>query len=159
MVRRFNKATRLSLQATALFVMGAVITANCSRDAALAPLDKERVSAGTWGGDSAGMIVTDQQAHLHIGCTLGDILGVITLDADGNFARDGTYQPRAFPVALGPSVPARFTGSLSDRTMRVSVVVNDTIDRVTRYFGPVVIELGVAPRLGPCPICLTLRAP
>ena len=134
-------------------LVGSVFAASCGRDDALAPLSADKLSLGTWGGDSAGVIVSDSGTHIHIGCTLGDIAGTVTLDAEGNFVRDGSYQPRAYPVAVGPTVPARFTGNVDGRVLRITVVVNDTIDKITRTFGPVTVVLGIEPRLGPCPIC------
>ncbi len=46
--------------------------------------------AGTWGGDNAGLIVNDNDVHVHIGCTLGDAVGPIRTDADGKFEATGT---------------------------------------------------------------------
>ena len=31
----------------------------------------DTVPAGTWGGEDAGMIVSAEGAHVHVGCTLG----------------------------------------------------------------------------------------
>jgi hypothetical protein len=126
---------------------------SCTREDAIAPLERDRVSIGTWGGDNAGLIVTDSVAHLHIGCTFGDIAGRIRLDGSGSFVVDGTYQPRAYPIAIGTPVPARFTGTVQGRRLTVSVVVNDTVDKTTRNYGPVTVYFGDDPRLGPCPIC------
>jgi len=126
---------------------------HCTHDDALAPRERDRLSAGTWGGDNAALIVTDSVAHLHIACTFGDIAGRIALEANGTFARDGTYQPRAFPVISGPPVPARFTGALRNGVLTISAVVNDTVTKTIRAYGPVALVLGATPRLGPCPIC------
>ncbi len=46
--------------------------------------------AGTWGGDNAGLIVSSNDVHVHIGCTLGDAVGPIHPDADGRFEATGT---------------------------------------------------------------------
>jgi hypothetical protein len=60
---------------------------------------------------------------------------------------------RAYPIAIGPSVPARFVGHLDGATLTMTVVVNDTVQHQTVTRGPVVVKLGDTPRLGPCPIC------
>jgi hypothetical protein len=108
---------------------------------------------GTWGGDSAGMIVGDTATHLHVGCTYGDVSGRIVIGADGRFDVQGSYLLRAYPVAVGPTVPARFVGRVAGRTAVVTVTVNDTIDRRVVVRGPVTVRLGDAPVMGPCPIC------
>jgi len=43
------------------------------------------LALGTWGGDSAGMIVSDTAMHLHVACTYGDVSGRIPVDASGTF--------------------------------------------------------------------------
>ena len=133
-------------------MLGALVTIGCG-DGTIAPLDATRVAAGTWGADGAGAIVTDSVMHVHIGCTFGDVLGIVTLDQSGAFDREGSFQPRAYPVAIGPSVPARFVGRVQGRTMTVTVTANDTIAKMERVFGPVTVTYDVEPRLGPCPIC------
>ena len=60
---------------------------------------------------------------------------------------------RAYPVAVGPSVPAQFTGHVTGKTLTLSVMVNDTVQKATVSMGPVSMVLGVEPKMGPCPIC------
>jgi len=48
---------------------------------------------GTWGGDGAGMIVSDTSMHLHVGCTFGDVSGRVSV-ASGTFEVDGSYMLR-----------------------------------------------------------------
>lgn len=104
---------------------------------------------GTWGGDNAGLIVTDSTAHIHIGCTLGDADGPIHPDAQGRFEASGTYNVDAYPIDRGILHPARFTGQVVGRRMTLTVVLTDT----TRQLGPVTLTYGKEPRMGPCPIC------
>jgi hypothetical protein len=108
---------------------------------------------GTWGGDSAGMIVSDATTHLHIGCTFGDVAGRIPIDTHGEFDVSGSYLLRAYPIAVGPTLPARFVGRLDRTTVTVTVTIDDTINKQTVVRGPAVVTLGTEPRLGPCPIC------
>ena len=104
---------------------------------------------GTWGGDNAGLIVTDTDVHVHIGCTVGDAVGPIHPDADGRFEATGTYNVDAYPVDRGIIHPATFTGQIIDQTMTLTVTLTDT----ARVLGPVTLTYGKEPIMGPCPIC------
>lgn len=111
------------------------------------------IALGTWGGDSAGMIVSDTAMHLHIDCTYGDVSGRVAVAANGQFDVHGSYVLRAYPIMVGPAFPARFAGRLVGKVVTVTVTVDDTVDHQTVVRGPVVVEYGADPRLGPCPIC------
>lgn len=104
---------------------------------------------GTWGGDNAGLIVSNTDVHVHIGCTLGDALGPIHPDANGRFEATGTYNVNAYPVDRGIIHPARFTGQIIEQTMTLTVSLTDT----ARVLGPVTLIYGKDPKMGPCPIC------
>jgi hypothetical protein len=104
---------------------------------------------GTWGGDNAGLIVTDSLAHVHIGCTLGDASAPILPSPDGRFEAEGTYNIDAYPVDRGITHPARFIGQIAGQTMTLSVELTDTAVRL----GPVRLTRGKEPQMGPCPIC------
>lgn len=108
-----------------------------------------RVPLGTWGGDEAGLIVSEGEAHVHIGCTLGDIPGPIPVDARGGFDVAGTYNVDAFPVDRGIRHPARFMGRTDFLTLTLFVQLSDT----GQAFGPVTLSRGVTPRMKNCPIC------
>ena len=136
---------------SALLVCAASVLA-CA-DAPVAPVDATRIAAGTWGGSGAGVIVTDSALHVHIGCSFGDVLGVVALNANGTFSSDGSYMPRAYPIAIGPAVPARFSGKVQGRALTITVIVNDTVTKMERVYGPVVVTYDREPQLGPCPIC------
>jgi hypothetical protein len=135
----------------ALFFCGALFIA-CSSGPTVGPVDGE-LPLGTWGGDSAGMIVSDTSMHLHVGCTFGDVSGRIKIADDGSLDVAGSYMLHAYPVAVGPTVPARFTGKVIGTTAIVTATIDDTVQHQTVVHGPVVVSLGVTPRLGPCPIC------
>lgn len=111
------------------------------------------LAAGTWGGDDAGVIVNATTTHVHVGCTKGDFPPGIELDAEGRFSVSGDYLVRAYPVATGPTMPARFAGVVRGRELTMTVAVNDTIEKQLVVFGPVTVTLGSDPRMGPCPIC------
>lgn len=112
------------------------------------------LAIGTWGGPNAGMIVVDTLTHIHIGCTYGDIPRRVAVDANGHFAYDGNYMLHAYPVAVGPTVPAQFSGQLNGKILTIAVAVNDTVSHQVVSLGPVTVEFGKEPQLGPCPICL-----
>jgi hypothetical protein len=132
-------------------IAAAALTIGCAGGPSL-PTDG-LLAIGTWGGDNAGAIVQDSAAHFHVGCTYGDVSGRIQLDADGRFAVTGSYLLRAFPIAVGPTMPAQFSGAVDGKTMTFTVVVNDTVEHRTTTLGPSTVVLGMEPRLGPCPIC------
>ncbi|MES1259737.1 MAG: hypothetical protein ABUL71_04015 [Gemmatimonadota bacterium] len=130
----------------------AVLAAACSSSTNLPPYDGN-VALGTWGGDTAGLIVSDTAMHLHIGCTFGDVSGRVPLSAGGDFDVTGSYQLHAYPIAVGPTVPARFVGHLSGSKLTITVTVNDTVAHATVVKGPVVVRYGDEPQMGNCPIC------
>src|SRR5437879_7908056 len=106
-------------------------------------------SQGTCGGDNGGLIAFDTTAHVHIGCTAGDTKQAVVADDQGRFDAPGRYNITLYPVARGPDHPARFTGSTDGHVMTLTVTLTDTA--VT--LGPVRLELGKEPQMGPCPIC------
>jgi hypothetical protein len=106
---------------------------------------------GTWGGDNAGLIVSGNDVHVHIGCTLGDAGGPIRPDQNGRFEASGTYNVDAYPVDRGITHPATFTGQITGNTMTLTVSLNDT----GQVLGPVSLIYGKEAKMGPCPICRT----
>ena len=80
---------------------------------------------GTWGGDNAGLIVSGANVHVHIGCTLGDVIGPIRPDSTGRFQVTGTYNVDAYPVDRGIIHPASFTGRIVGQTMTLTVALTD----------------------------------
>ena len=104
---------------------------------------------GTWGGLNAGLIADDTSAHIHIGCTYGQIHQALVPDAEGRFDVPGQQNITAHPVDLGVLHPARFRGRIADGQMSLTVTLTDT----TVTLGPVQLVYGKEPRMGPCPIC------
>jgi hypothetical protein len=104
---------------------------------------------GTWGGDNAGMIITGNDVHVHIGCTLGNTVRPIHPDANGRFEASGTYNVDAYPVDRGIVHPATFSGRIVGQTMTLTVTLTDT----GQVLGPVTLVYGKEPQMGPCPIC------
>lgn len=125
----------------------------CSSSRTSAPPADGLLPLGNWGGEGAGLIVSDTAMHLHVGCTFGDASGRIAINSNGQFDVVGSYMLRAFPIAVGPAVPARFTGRLDGNTVTVTATVDDTVQKKTVVMGPVKVVLGQEAKLGPCPIC------
>jgi len=119
----------------------------------VAPLPDDQLALGTWGGDEAGVMVTETGAHVHVGCTFGDIDGRIPLDTKGRFTVDGSYMLRAYPVAVGPALPAQFAGQVLGETLTLAVAVNDTVEGKVVALGPVSLVYGREPKMSICPIC------
>jgi hypothetical protein len=133
-------------------LVATVATLSCASASPVVPSDL-RLPLGTYGGDSGGMIVGDTAMHLHIGCTFGDVSGRVSVNQNGRFDVAGSYTLRAYPVAIGPAVPARFSGSIDGDRIVVTATIDDTVAHTTVVRGPVSLRLAVEPRLGPCPIC------
>jgi hypothetical protein len=132
--------------------LATLVAVACSSASSPLPADG-LLPLGNWGGDSSAMIVSDTAMHLHISCTYGDISGRVQINANGDFNVAGSYMLRAYPIAVGPSVPARFVGHLSGSSLTVTAIVNDTTQHASVTRGPVTVTLGADPRLMPCPIC------
>ena len=139
----------------AIAVLCGLAAACSSSNVAFAP--NGFLPLGNWGGDSAGMIVSDTGTHFHIACTYGDVSGRLPLSADGRFDVAGSYLLRAFPIAVGPTMPARFvgrvTGTAANPMATITVTVTDTIADTTVVRGPVTVTWGRNPKDMPCPIC------
>ena len=117
--------------------------------------DDRLLPAGTWGGKNAGMIVSDSGAHLHIGCTLGEVVVPISVDASGRFNVPESHNLTAYPVDRGIFLPARLTGQQDLLSVSITVTVDDTVNHTTVVLGPIRLRLGQRPEMGPCPICTT----
>src|SRR4026209_2237501 len=146
---------RLILKPLSLIALG-LLVGSCSGSSLLPPSDGI-LAVGTWGGDNSGVIVTDSAVHVHVGCTFGDMPGNVPLDATGRFTIDGSYVLRAYPIQIGPSLPAQFSGRVSGRTLTLAIAVNDTVEKRLVALGPISVVYGHTPNLGPCPICRVPR--
>jgi hypothetical protein len=142
-----------TLLAGLVLLVAAVTTLSCAAASPVLPADL-RLPLGTYGGDGGGMIVGDTAMHVHMGCTFGDVSGRVPVDASGRFDVAGSYTLRAYPITVGPSVPARFTGTIDGDRVVVTATIDDTVEHRTVVYGPMSLRLGVEPLRGlPCPIC------
>ncbi len=133
------------------------VIATACHESTTVPASGRQLIAGTWGGVNAGVIVDDSLAHVHIGCTFGNFKVPLETAPDGRFAVDGEYLLRAYPVQMGPTLPARFSGTLRGGTLTITVVVTDTVNSRVETLGPVSVRFGREPQLGACPICRSVR--
>lgn len=137
-----------------LAIAAVFASAVACHDSPTPPIVGSTLVIGTWGGVNAGIIVTDSVTHVHVGCTFGDFPPGVVLDADGRFTVDGRYVLRAYPVFIGPYLPAQFSGRVVGKTLTLAVAVHDTVEKKVVALGPIVVRLGDSPQMGPCPICL-----
>jgi hypothetical protein len=128
-----------------------VMLAACSSSTSTLPGDE--LTAGIWGGRFAGAIVEATGVHVHIDCTKGDFPAPIALGVDGRFSVSGSYILRAYPVEMGPSLPAQFAGVVDGNRLTMTVAVNDTVEQKLVVLGPVTVTLGQEPQMANCPIC------
>jgi hypothetical protein len=142
-----------ALRAGARLAITVLAVAACASATNAPPPSDGFIALGSWGGDSAAMIVGDTAMHLHIGCTYGDVSGRVPVGADGRFDVAGSYMLRAYPIAVGPSVPARFVGRVDGATLVVTVTVDDTVQHATVVRGPATVTYAHEPRMMQCPIC------
>jgi hypothetical protein len=145
------------LPSLASLLIAAAGVAGCTDDPLVPYFAGDRLALGTWGGDNAGVIATDSVTHVHIGCTFGDVPGRVALDTNGRFSVSGSYMLRAYPIAVGPTVPAQFNGQVVAGTLTLSIAVNDTVQKKQVPLGPVTVVYGKQPQMGPCPICRVPR--
>jgi len=126
-------------------VASAVLIGPCDPTGLKPPKDL----AGMWGGENAALIADDSSAHIHIGCTYGDVHHRIIPDHDGRFDVPGEQNITAHPVDRGILHPARFVGRVIGTSLTLTVTLTDT----TVTLGPVQVFFGKEPQMGPCPIC------
>lgn len=138
----------LGCAAAALAVLGA----SCPSDDPTSP--DGNLLTGTWGGENVSLIVEQDLAHVHVGCTNGDFTAPIAVDANGRINVSGSYVLRAYPIQVGPSLPAQLAGVISGQQLTFTVAVNDTVENKLVVLGPVAVKFGREPRMGPCPICV-----
>src|SRR5215510_4065177 len=98
------------------FVAAAALLGPCDLTGVKPPKDL----AGTWGGENAGLIADDTSAHIHIGCTYGNIHQQLVVDGHGNFDLPGERNITAHPVDRGILHPARFVGRVRGGDMTLT---------------------------------------
>src|SRR6267378_8339368 len=105
-------------KAAVAFVAAAAVLGPCDPTGLKPPKDL----AGTWGGENAALMADDTSAHIHIGCTYGNIHQQLILDASGRFDLPGEQNITAHPVDRGILHPARFSGDRKSTRLNSSHV-------------------------------------
>ena len=135
---------------------GVLITfASCADDEPFSP--EGDLTVGTWGGENVAVMIEDTTVHVHIGCTNGDFPAPVVVDAEGRFSVAGSYVLRAYPVQVGPPLPAQLAGLVAGRQLVFTVAVNDTVEKKLVVLGPSTVTFARDPKMGPCPICVRSR--
>src|SRR5262249_44085600 len=114
-------AGRGGLTMRQLRILPACVLLGSCLDSGQLPPNDGKLAIGTWGGDNAGVIVSEEQGHVHVGCTFGDMPPNIQLDDSGRFTVSGSYVLRAYPIQQGPSLPASFSGRVSGAVLTLAI--------------------------------------
>jgi hypothetical protein len=108
------------------------------------------VQAGTWAGEHIVMEVTSSGATVEFDCAHGTLDAPLALDSGGRFDVSGSFTPERGGPTRGDSasraVPARYTGSLDDSTLTITVVLTESKATV----GVFTLRHGARPRLFKC---------
>jgi hypothetical protein len=134
-----------TLRAILLLATSAALAAFCSPTAA----DGANVPSGTWAGEHIVLEVTAAGATVEFDCAHGTIAGALILDGAGRFDVAGSFtRESGGPTRQdsGRAEPARYSGSLKDSTLTVTVVLTESRDTV----GVFTLKRGAAPRLIKC---------
>jgi hypothetical protein len=131
----------------------AVVAGGCSAGADTSPAGDgggEKVAAGVWGGEHAGVTVTQDGAVVEFDCAHGEIGARLLLDDSSRFDLPGTFVlEQGGPVRPGQILPtseARYRASIDGRRMRLEVTLVGTGERI----GAFELVLGESPRLLKC---------
>jgi len=98
--------------------------------------EKGRVRLGTWGGDSAGLEVTETGATARFSCGRGIVTQPLLLDRNGRFDVPATHFIEIGPASLRH--PARYTASTDGNRMTLTVTILDS----GQVFGPFRLVFG-----------------
>jgi hypothetical protein len=104
------------------------------------PTASSRVAVGVWGiAINAKMVqmleVRDTEAVVDFPCAHGLISQPLTLDANGQFAVEGTYTQESgvAPAAAVLPVPARYSGQTDGQTLTLTVTLVDGAVKIGDY--------------------------
>ena len=115
-----------------------------------APEKVASVPTGMWGGEHIALDVSDSGARVEYDCAHGTINKPLTLDSNRSFDVRGSYvREHGGPVREGEEgdgQPARYTGSVQDQKMTITVTLIDTKETV----GTFTLAHGKTPRLRKC---------
>ena len=107
------------------------------------------VESGTWAGEHIVMEVAGSGATVEFDCAHGTLDAPLALDNRGRFDIAGTFTPeRGGPTrdSAPRAVPARYTGSLLDSILTITVTLTESKDSV----GVFTLRHGARPKLFKC---------
>jgi hypothetical protein len=140
----FRSSTRANILALLVF------TTACANDSPMSP--GSMLAFGAWGGDAAQVVTSTTTTHVLLGCTFGDFPGNITLDANGRFAVNGSWNPSVGPIQQNATMPAQMSGQVVGATLTFAIAVNDTIRKQVTSLGPQSAEFGKQASVVVCPL-------
>jgi hypothetical protein len=95
------------------------------------------VAPSEWGGDHVGLTVSATGGTLEYDCASGTIDQPIVTATNGNFVAQGTHTiGHGGPIMVGETPdrhPARYDGWTDGETMRLSVTLTDTGQKLGEY--------------------------
>jgi hypothetical protein len=127
-----------------------VFTAACAMDSPMSP--GTMLAFGEWGGDGAQVVTSGTTTHVLLGCTFGDFPGNISLDANGRFVVNGSWNPSVGPIQQNATMPAQMSGQVVGATVTFAIAVNDTTRKQVTLLGPRSAEFGKQAGLLVCPV-------
>ncbi len=106
-----------------------------------------RLLAGIWGGEQVSLNAAPEGTAFSQFCAEGRIDRPVPLDSNGRFDVVGTYsRNRGGPI--GGAEPARFSGSITENHLTLTVILINTNEQV----GPFVLERGRQTKVPDCPL-------
>ena len=107
---------------------------------------------GHWGSYSSDVEVTHTSTQVVVNCSFGNFPGEISLDRDGRFTINGSWNRSTGPVQINGQMPAQMSGQVYGNEMTFAVAVNDTIAKQVTSVGPVTVEYGRRDSNYACPL-------
>jgi len=127
-------------------VAATVMAAACGESLRVPQAQGGPLGPSVWGGQEAGLVVTDTGATAQFACAVGTIPGAIVRDAVGRFRVAGIYALTPGPAYLPH--PATYDGTVIGDAMTLSVLVPEVS---AQPVGPFALVRG-RPFTGP--VCL-----
>lgn len=129
-----------------LAIGATLIAAACTESLRVSRPQSGPLEPSVWGGQEAGLVVTDTGATAQFACAVGTIAGAIVRDAAGHFRVSGIYALTPGPAYLPH--PATYDGTVIGDAMALSVIVPEVS---AQPIGPFALVRG-RPFTGP--VCL-----
>jgi hypothetical protein len=143
--------TRLSSSARIVALFAPIVAfAACGTDSPTSP--GAHLAVGAWGGDKAQVSFDQTETHVTVNCSAGEFSGNISLDPNGRFTVDGTWNRSVGPILLNGDMPAQLSGQVIGNSLTFAIAVNDTIAKQITSVGPATVVFGKQPTTQVCPL-------